>query len=120
MSGRFYWLLAVSGLFLAGCATHPLAKTEAGYPVEKVDARELFVENCSICHGTKGNAHTFHGYLVGAQNLTHADWQSKTSDDEILHAIESGPSVMPAFDKKLSATEIEALAAYVRTLKQKN
>jgi mono/diheme cytochrome c family protein len=117
VSVRLYWLFAIVALFLTGCATHPLAKEDAGYPANKVDARGLFVENCSTCHGQKGNAHTFHGWLVGAQNLTSADWQSQTSDDEIIHAIKSGPRVMPAFNKKLSEAEIDALAAYVRTLK---
>jgi mono/diheme cytochrome c family protein len=55
---------------------------------------------------------------VGAQNLTRADWQEETSDAQIVHAITTGPSVMPAFGKKLSPSEIQALAWYVRTLKQ--
>lgn len=63
-------------------------------------------------------AHTFHGILVGAQNLTKAKWQADTSDEEILHAIKTGPSVMPAFGKKLSPSEIDALAKYVRSFRQ--
>jgi len=109
----FSCLLAASG-----CASHPLAAQEAGYPVEKVDARALFVENCSVCHGENGRAHTFHGFLVGARNLTNPKWQDGASDAEIINAIRTGPSVMPAFDKRLSPAEIDALAAYVRTLKK--
>lgn len=114
-------LLLIPGflLFLSGCASKgPLAVQDANYPPDKVDARGLFVENCVVCHGKNGRAHTFHGWLVGAQNLTRADWQDETSDAQIIHAITTGPSVMPAFGKKLSRTEIEALARYVRTLKQ--
>jgi len=114
-------LLVFFGSFLiSGCASHPLAAQEANYPVDKVDARGLFDENCSICHGKNGRAHTFHGRLVEAQNLTSAEWQKETTDAQIIHAIKTGPSVMPAFEKKLSSTEIEALAAYVRTFNQKN
>jgi mono/diheme cytochrome c family protein len=76
------------------------------------------VENCSTCHGKDGGARTFHGWLVGAQNLTEAKWQEQTTDPEILHAIKTGPGAMPAFEKKLSDAEIEALAKYVRTLTQ--
>jgi mono/diheme cytochrome c family protein len=95
-----------------------LTVQQAKYPVVQVDARGLFLENCIVCHGKNGRAHTFHGWLVGAQNLTRADFQSETSDAQIIHAITTGPGVMPAFGKKLSAAEIQALARYVRTFKQ--
>ena len=111
-------LIAISGLLclISGCAsTGPLAAQEANYPADKVNARGLFVENCSVCHGQNGRAHTFHGWLVGAQNLTDPKWQQDTTDGEIIHAIQTGPSVMPAFGKKLSATEIQALARYARS-----
>ena len=41
----------------------------------------------------------------------------KLFDGEIIHAIKTGPSVMPSFGKKLSPSEIDALAKYVRTFK---
>ena len=115
--GAFFFFAA--GAFLvSGCANHPLASEETNYPADKVDAGALFVENCSVCHGENGRAHTFHGWLVGARNLTKPKWQEETTDAEILHAIETGPGVMPAFGKKLSGTEIEALAKYVRAFKR--
>lgn len=108
-------VIAASGW---GCASSgPLTVKEASYPASKVDARGLFHENCARCHGTNGRAHTFHGRLVGAQNLTNAKWQSQTTDAQIINAIKTGPSVMPAFGKKLSGSEIDALAAYVRSFK---
>jgi len=107
-------------LFGQGCASRkPLSVEEANYPAANVDAKGLFQENCVICHGANGRAHTFHGRLVGAQNLTDPEWQSETTDAQIIHAIKTGPSVMPAFGKKLSGPEIDALAAYVRTFKAK-
>jgi mono/diheme cytochrome c family protein len=107
-------------LFLAsGCAsTRPLAVQQANYPADKVDAHGLFIENCVGCHGQNGRAHTFHGWLVGAQNLTDAKFQANTTDEEIIKAIKTGPSVMPAFEKKLSSSEIDALATYVRSFNQ--
>jgi cbb3-type cytochrome c oxidase subunit III len=113
-------LMAISGvLFLiSGCASSgPLTTQQANYPPDKVDARGLFAENCVVCHGQNGRARTFHGWLVGAQNLTDAKWQADTTDGEILHAIKTGPGVMPAFGKKLSPSEIEALTVYVRSFK---
>lgn len=117
-TAALYCLLSLLPLLLcllAGCASRPLAKEEANDPVDKIDAQGLFMENCSVCHGKNGSAHTFHGWIVGAQNLTSAEWQTETTDEQILNAIRTGPSVMPAFGKKLSLTEIEALAKYVRT-----
>jgi mono/diheme cytochrome c family protein len=113
-------LMVSSGLAWlgSGCAsTNTLAAQQAGYPKDKVDARGLFAENCVVCHGKNGRARTIHGWLFGAQNFTVARWQADTSDEEIIHAIKTGPRVMPAFQKKLSETEIEALAAFVRTFK---
>lgn len=114
-------LILISGLpfLISGCASPgPLAIQQAGYPADKVDAHGLFVENCAVCHGKNGRAHTFHGRLFAAQNLTDATWQAKTADDEIIYAIKTGPREMPAFGKKLSQSEIDALAKYVHTFKQ--
>ncbi len=119
-TARVCLLLLLPGLFIlfSGCASKgPLTVQDASYPVAQIDAHGLFEENCIVCHGKNGRAHTFHGWLVGAQNLTDSKWQLETTDAEIVDAIKTGPSVMPAFGKKLSPTEIDALAAYVRTFK---
>lgn len=116
-----FLLFAAFGLLLtiAGCASPgPLARQEANYPPSQVNARGLFLENCDTCHGKDGRAKTFHGWLAGAQNLTDPKWQEKTTDEEITNAITIGPGVMPAFGKKLSPSEIQALAGYVRSLAQ--
>jgi mono/diheme cytochrome c family protein len=112
-------VLAGASLFIWGCASRKtITVGDAGYPASKVDAQGLFQENCVTCHGANGRAHTFHGRLVGAQNLTNPKWQDETSDAQIVNAIKTGPSVMPAFGKKLSESEIDALALYVRHFKQ--
>lgn len=109
-------VLAAVPLFIWGCASSkPITVEDAAYPASKVDARGLFQENCVMCHGANGRAHTFHGRIVGAQNLTDSKWQAETSDAQIVNAIKTGPSVMPAFGKKLSESEIDALAVYVRS-----
>lgn len=120
-TARLGLLLMLSGflVIIMGCASRPLSMQEKNYPIDKVDARGLFQENCIACHGENGRAHTFHGWLVGAQNLTDPEWQQETTDAEIRHAIITGPSVMPAFGKRLSPTEIQALAVYVRSFNEK-
>lgn len=118
--GGAFLLVGVMGflVLVSGCAsTGPLTTREANYPADKVDARGLFFENCASCHGKNGRAHTFHGWFVGAQNFANLEWQVATTDDQIVSAIKSGPGLMPAFADKLSPSEIDALAKYVRTFR---
>jgi mono/diheme cytochrome c family protein len=123
MEKRFvqsFGLILIPGILVLGfgCASRPtLAVQDAGYTKDKVDAHGLYLENCTVCHGKDGRAKTFHGWLFGAQNLADAKWQADTADEQIVHAIRTGPWVMPAFGKKLSPAEIDALAAYVRSFK---
>jgi len=120
IKGAFFGFLTTSGiaLFICGCASNkPVTAQQANYPREQIDAHGIFLENCATCHGQDGRAKTFHGRMAGAQNLTDAKFQSDTSDEAIRDAIKTGPKAMPAFENKLSASEIEALVAYVRTLK---
>ena len=112
-------MAAAGVLFLvSGCSSpKPATAQEANFPADKIDAQSLFAENCATCHGLNGRAHTFHGLIVGAQNFTSLEWQVATTDKQIIHAIQTGPGVMPAFETKLSPSEIEALAKYVRTFR---
>ncbi len=110
-------LAATFALSVAGCAaTGRITRQEASYPTAKVDARRVYVEDCARCHGRNGHAETFHGILLGAQKFTDGIWHTNTPETEVIQAIKTGPGGMPAFEGKLSDTEIEALAAYVKTL----
>jgi cbb3-type cytochrome c oxidase subunit III len=110
------WVALGIALSISGCASsRPLTAQQANYPEDKVDAQGIFAENCATCHGQNGRAHTFHGWLVGAQNFTSPEWKLGTTDTQIVNAIKTGPGLMPAFETKLSPSEIEALAKYVRT-----
>ena len=112
--GAIVTAAATAGL-ITGCASSgPITKEQANYPVNRIDAQGLFLENCATCHGKDGRAKTFHGRLVGAQNLTDPTFQTDTSNEEIRHAIMTGPKAMPSFKDKLSPNEIDALVDYVR------
>lgn len=111
-------MMAAGSVLIAGCAsTGSLAAAQADLPSDRVDARGLFLENCATCHDEDGRAGNLHGLMVGAQNLRDADWQATTPDKQIIDTIENGSGAMPAFGKRLSASEITAMVAYVRSLK---
>src|SRR3954466_4300114 len=53
---------------------------------------------CAACHGLSGRGDGPQGLMVHAPDLTRADWQAKTSDQEIAHLITTGKDRMPRFD----------------------
>jgi mono/diheme cytochrome c family protein len=114
-------IVIASGIFVLCLSLfyHP-TRMSAATPVasNQTSGKELFEKNCAKCHGEDGQAKTFRGKFTHARNLTTADFQSDTSDEQIADAIRTGPKAMPSFEKKLTADEINALVQYVRTLKK--
>jgi mono/diheme cytochrome c family protein len=80
---------------------------------------ENWQTNCSVCHGDDGRGQTEEGKKKGARDLTNAKWQDKIEDARMVRSITKGHDKMPSFEKKLSADEIKALVAEVRTLAKK-
>lgn len=80
---------------------------------------ENFQTHCVVCHGEDGRGQTEEGKKKGARDLTNARWQDKVDDSRLVRSITRGHDKMPSFEKKLSADEIKALVAEVRTLAKK-
>ena len=80
---------------------------------------ENFQTYCSVCHGDDGKGQTEEGKKKGARDLTNAKWQDKIDDARMVRSVTKGHDKMPSFEKKLSADEIKALVAEVRTLAKK-
>ena len=51
-------------------------------------------------------------------DLTAAEWQRARSDTQLLATITAGSGAMPQFGDVLTAEQIRALAAYLRTLQR--
>lgn len=89
-------------------------------------AEENYRLYCAQCHGTEGNGqginNTLGGLAVSPRNHTNAMEMSKLSDAEIRLAIAEGgdavqkSELMPAWEKTLSAPEIDDLVLYLRKL----
>jgi len=81
-------------------------------------AGTLFGKECATCHGKDGRAKTFKAKFNHARNLSDAQWQAEVSDERLYNSIHNGKGKMPAFGKKLSDSQINALVSFVRTLKR--
>lgn len=84
-------------------------------------AQDAYEKRCVFCHALDGSGSTKKGKKLKAPDFRSAKWQTHTSDDEIMDAIENGipKKKMPAFKKKLSQAEIDALIPYLRGLARK-
>ena len=96
------------------------SRSRSGEPVNASakSAAELYAKKCASCHGKDGRAKTFKAKFNHARNLSDTEWQDKVSDERIFNSIMNGKGKMPAFGKKFSEPEINALVTYVRGLKK--
>ena len=115
---------ANQGANAATTKTSPAANTAPGnvvavQPQQSSTGKELYAENCQICHkdnGTGGKV-TIEGKNLKAENLTE-DKFKKASDEKLMGYIENGvpDEGMPAFEGKLDDEQIESIVAHIRTL----
>ncbi len=113
----FVVLLATLALTYPGIlATRSLTANAGTSPA--VNSAQLYAKQCASCHGKDGRAKTIKGKLKHARNLADAEWQERVSDERIFNSINNGKEKMPAYGKKLSQEQIEALVTYVRAFKR--
>ncbi|WP_108398985.1 cytochrome-c oxidase, cbb3-type subunit III [Devosia submarina] len=75
--------------------------------------QQLFIDNCSGCHGESGTGIAD----IGAPNLTDAAWLYGGAIEDIIESVHGGRTGhMPTWDERLTATEIKTLALYVYAL----
>jgi mono/diheme cytochrome c family protein len=79
-----------------------------------VDAKKLYMTHCKTCHGEDGHP-TDLGVGLGAREFANAEWQTKTTDEQITKQINNGtPEKMMPFKEKLTQDEIKALVSVIR------
>ena len=96
----------------------PSQRSNTASSMSETNAADLFSNNCARCHGKDGRASGVKAKVVGARNLTNAEWQDRASDERIFNSISNGKGKMPPYGKKLSEAEINSLVNYVRSLKK--
>jgi mono/diheme cytochrome c family protein len=95
--------VSLAGLFLSA----PGDAQTAGETVYKA--------KCASCHGADGKGATPVGKATKARDFCSDDVKKET-DDEWTGIIVKGKNKMPAYDKKLSESEVKEVVAYIRSL----
>lgn len=93
----------------------------------EIDAAKLYEKHCKICHGEDGKGKTFLGEGLGARDFTDAEWEAKTTDEQMIKQINEGTQNLKpgeekrmfAFADKLSQEEVKALVPFVRAFSKK-
>jgi mono/diheme cytochrome c family protein len=81
------------------------------------NGQALYAQHCARCHGGDGKSKTALGKNFKAPDLTTSRVQAR-SNTRFTSSIKKGRGNMPGFSKKLSAQDIVALIAYVRSFKK--
>ena len=111
-------LAAVFAVLFIAQAAKTKASAEVPSPLAG-DAKATFESKCAKCHGKDGRAKTFRGKLLHARDMTEASWQNEVTDERLFNSINKGRGKnMPAYGKKLSEDQIDALVGYVRQFKR--
>ena len=71
------------------------------------DGAAIFSQRCSYCHGDRGQG------LAAAVTIAGPSLQAEHDLGNVMTAVESGPSHMPAFSRVLTAQQIQAVSHYV-------
>ena len=115
----FIVLLVNHGSFGGSRALQNQERTSLMSEKQFNQARGFYKQSCARCHGADGRGETTKGQILGATDLTKAEWQERVDDTRLINSITHGRGEMPSFEKKFTSNQIKLLAAYVRTLKTK-
>jgi mono/diheme cytochrome c family protein len=113
-------LAGALALVACACAIYSVSAGAQRPARSGVNAGAVYQQHCARCHGADGDADTDQGRLYDATDFTDANWWSKErpTDSRLRRSIARGrPGGMPAYAKRLSAAEINALVTYVRGFK---
>ena len=79
------------------------------------DAKDLYLDKCSVCHGADGTARTAKGKKLKMSDVHQT--VSKQSEAEMIGIVTNGKgSDMDGFGKELMPDQIKAIVQYYRGL----
>ena len=117
-------LLAATILFTPGPEDSAVSAQRRNTKPKPAVVGDLYKTNCARCHGADGRGDTPLGQQYEAPDFTDPDWwrqhPNSTRRVKMLSLVASGKGDMPAFDKKLTRSQIELLVDYVRRFRKPN
>ena len=81
------------------------------------DGAAIYKAKCAMCHGPDGAGQTTMGKNMKLRDLRSADVQAQT-DAQLNKWIADGKGKMPAYKGKLTPADIDALVAFIRSIKK--
>ena len=81
------------------------------------DGAAIYKAKCASCHGADGKGQSPMGKKMNLRDLGSPEVQKQT-DKELYDWTADGKGKMPAYKDKLTADEIKALVAHMRTFKK--
>ncbi len=79
---------------------------------------DTYKTKCAMCHGPDGTAATPMGKMMKIPSFKSSE-VVKASDVSLVAVTKSGKGKMPAYNGKLTDSQIKDVVAYIRTLQKK-
>ncbi len=83
----------------------------------QTDGASVYASKCLMCHAADGTGSTPAGRAIKAPSLL-SPAAVKESNADLLVVINKGKGRMPGYAGRLTAAEITAVTAYIRTLQK--
>jgi mono/diheme cytochrome c family protein len=79
------------------------------------DAKDLYLDKCSVCHGADGTGKTARGKKLKVHDVHES--ATKMSAADMIKVVQNGKGTdMDAYGKEFSADQVKALVDYYRGL----
>jgi cytochrome c6 len=101
---------AVGTILTAAILTIPAAGLAA-------DGAAVYKAKCASCHAADGSGNSPMGKKMGLRDLGSAEVQKQT-DAQLTEITAKGKGKMPGYESKISAEELKAVVAHMRTMKK--
>lgn len=82
---------------------------------DAANGEKVYKAKCASCHGPDGKGETAAGKATRARDLCSAEVKKET-DAGWTEIIVKGKNKMPAYDKKITETDVKDVIAYMRSL----
>lgn len=96
-------------------AVAALCLLTAGAGWAQKDAKDIFLDKCSVCHGQDGTGKTAKGKKLKVKDV-HTTVAKESAADMVKIVTDGKGTDMDSFSKDLSAAEIKSIVDYYRSL----